>query len=90
MKENTQNKDPQEYLMSGPSVQMAALETNKHYKNNPLKDISNQLSNKASQQERGGYKQQTTPPFEIAPKQLKINNFFDPPSKQGEEHLSYQ
>lgn len=39
-----------------PSNKMAALEMqNKHHKNNPLKDISNQIQNSANQHERSQY-----------------------------------
>lgn len=54
---------------------MVAFETahNKQYKNNPLKDISNQPTIKQNESKKSHM------PFEIAPQQAKINNFFDFP-----------
>lgn len=72
---------------------MLGFENTKQISNNPLKDISNRVSNignKASPSQGGYDFSGNVPkstgryslPFEIAPKHIKINNYLDQPFKQ--------
>lgn len=74
--------EQQEAQVTGPASKMSAFETNKHFKNNPLKDISNQMSNLQNQHEKEFHEKKQSLPFEIAPKQIKINNFLEMPSSK--------
>ena len=74
--------------------QLIAYENNKQVNNNPLKDISNRVVNQGASH----FSKSTTPPnelaahlkpntrysipFEIAPKQIKINNYLEQSSLQ--------
>ncbi|CDW72561.1 nli interacting factor-like phosphatase family protein [Stylonychia lemnae] len=75
---------------------LIAFENHKQFSNNPLKDISNQVSNnsnshhhssksKNSQQNfniGGSTSSRHSLPFQIAPSSIKINNYLDQPFKQ--------